>query len=268
MSKKQKTLALIIPAYNEEDYIGACLESIAAQAVKPDEVIVVDNNSTDRTAQIARSYPFVRVIKEVKQGRVFARDRGFRAARSDLIGRIDADTVLPAGWTWTVLDHYADPAHAEDTLTGGSDFYNLRFKWLSYNLHKLGYFRLNSVLLGFQNLFGSNMVVPKTVLDKVLGGVCRTNEYHEDIDLSIHIHKAGKKALFLDGLRVHVALRGVWTSREGSQNRFILWKDTLKDHGIRRLPSEVTLDILIFISSAFLGLKSIGRSAYLRVTNL
>ena len=61
MSAKNKlTLSIVIPVFNEQRYIKACLDSIAAQTVKPDEVIVVDNNSTDKTVQIAKKYKFDR----------------------------------------------------------------------------------------------------------------------------------------------------------------------------------------------------------------
>ncbi|HEX7964030.1 MAG TPA: glycosyltransferase family A protein, partial [Candidatus Saccharimonadales bacterium] len=95
---KRQSVSIVIPAYNEERHLAACLEAIRAQSEPPLEVVVVDNNSTDRTAEIARRYPFVRVVHEERQGIVFARGAGFDAARGDIIARIDADIVLPAGW--------------------------------------------------------------------------------------------------------------------------------------------------------------------------
>jgi glycosyltransferase involved in cell wall biosynthesis len=89
-----RNISIVIPVYNEAERIAACLESIAAQTVTPLEVIVVDNNSTDATVSIARSFPFVRVITAKCQGVIHARNRGFNAARGEIIGRIDADTRL------------------------------------------------------------------------------------------------------------------------------------------------------------------------------
>jgi glycosyltransferase involved in cell wall biosynthesis len=267
-NKEPLTLSIIIPAYNEEDYIAACLDSIAAQTVAANEVILVDNNSTDNTVEIAKSYPFVRVVKESRQGRVFARNSGFKANSSELAGRIDADTRLPRDWVENVLRYYSDPAHAGHTITGGADFYNLPFKYLTYNLHKLAYFRLNSAFLGFQNLFGSNMVIPKSILGRIIEDSCKVNDYHEDIDLSIHAHEAGKPAFFREELRVHVALRGIWSQREGAEsNRFIIWRDTLRRHGVESLPNEAALGILIFLSTALLGIQTFARSTYSRLTD-
>jgi len=50
-------VSVVVPAYNEEAYIGNCLESLTNQKVKPDEIIVVNNNSTDATVKIAKRFP-------------------------------------------------------------------------------------------------------------------------------------------------------------------------------------------------------------------
>src|SRR6266404_9608138 len=98
MLSKTLTLTIVIPAYNEQGYIKACLDSIKNQSEAPNEVIVVDNNSTDKTVEIARKYSFVKVIHEKRQHQVFAQAAGFNLAKGDIIGRIDADSVLPADW--------------------------------------------------------------------------------------------------------------------------------------------------------------------------
>src|ERR1700740_396587 len=92
-------ISVIIPVYNEATTLDACLTAIARLRPQPFEVIVVDNNSTDNSAAIARSYPFVTVISETRQGVVHARSRGFDAASGDIIGRIDADTLVDPDWT-------------------------------------------------------------------------------------------------------------------------------------------------------------------------
>ncbi len=88
------TLSLIIPAFNEEKYIGRLLTSIAElplTSVK--EVIVVDNNSTDKTQEIARSFKNVTVVTETRKGVAFARSRGAELATGEIIAFLDADTL-------------------------------------------------------------------------------------------------------------------------------------------------------------------------------
>ena len=107
------TLSLVIPVFNEENQIESCLKSIENQTVMPDEVIVVDNNCTDRTIEIVEKFKFVKVIKESRQGRGYARTAGFNEAKSDIIGRIDADSRLSNNW----VEHVKNKFEEDDSLT-------------------------------------------------------------------------------------------------------------------------------------------------------
>ncbi|MBC7236503.1 MAG: glycosyltransferase family 2 protein [Chloroflexi bacterium] len=103
MGRSVWTLSVVIPAYNEENGIGAIIERVLA--IKPDlaqvgiadlEVIVVDDGSSDRTAEIAQAYPQVRLIRhETNKGYGAALKTGFRAARGELLGFLDADGTYP-----------------------------------------------------------------------------------------------------------------------------------------------------------------------------
>ena len=108
LMKKALTLSLIIPAYNEEHHLKDCLDAIAAQTVMPSEVLVIDNNSTDKTVKIAEKYPFVKIIQEPNQGVIYARNTGFNAAKSDIIGRVDAENVVSKNWVEHVLNIFQD----------------------------------------------------------------------------------------------------------------------------------------------------------------
>ena len=105
-TKKALTLSIIIPVYNEEAVLDATLRAIQRQTVMPDEVIVVDNNSSDGSVAIARRFDFVEVITEEAQGRAAARNAGFNAARSDVLGRINADVQLFPDWVERVKTNF------------------------------------------------------------------------------------------------------------------------------------------------------------------
>ncbi len=99
-------LSFVIPAYNEEGYVAACLESILEQAsglAESVEVIVVNNASTDRTGEVASRYPGVTVVHEPRKGLTAAREAGFRACTGELIANVDADSRLTPGWIEQVL---------------------------------------------------------------------------------------------------------------------------------------------------------------------
>ncbi len=104
-------LSFVIPAYNEEHYIGDCLESILKQkdgAKCEVEVIVVNNASTDGTAAVVSRYPWVRLVNEPHKGIVWARHAGFDAAKGDLIANVDSDSRLTPGWINKVADAFAN----------------------------------------------------------------------------------------------------------------------------------------------------------------
>lgn len=103
--------SVVIPAYNEEAFIGDCLTSLAAQDFPgPVEIIVVDNDSTDHTSQVARSHG-VTVVHEQARGVCAARHRGTQLASGEIVVSTDADTTFGPGWLSRIDRAFlADPA--------------------------------------------------------------------------------------------------------------------------------------------------------------
>jgi glycosyltransferase involved in cell wall biosynthesis len=227
-----KRISLIIPAYNEERYLGACLDEVARQTVMPDEVIVVDNNSTDATAAIAQRYPFVTLLQESAQGIVYARNRGFEAASGDILARTDADVVLPETWVERVGDFYADPKHAEWGLSGNGRPNNLPFSRILGWLQGQIAFRTNRWLLGHYIFFGSNMALPRSGWQQVRAAVCLRTDIHEDLDLAIHFHRAGGTISYQETLQVVGRAARVTTDRDQLLDNLMLWPRTLRAHHI------------------------------------
>jgi glycosyltransferase involved in cell wall biosynthesis len=103
-------ISFVVIAYNEERHIRDCLDSIAAQrGLATHEVIVVDDGSTDATAEVVRGVQdgdsSVRLIKQKNLGRGAARAAGVNAARGDLVAMVDSDIYLPPDWLTTCLSH-------------------------------------------------------------------------------------------------------------------------------------------------------------------
>lgn len=202
----------------------------------PDEVIVVNNNSTDETVKIALFFPFVRVINEKKQGIVYARNAGFDAAKSDIIGRIDADTLIPKDWTKKVKELYASKAHQNHAFTGGGYFYNLYFppRRIGSWIHAQLALHFNLLLLGHYILWGSNMAISQSQWRAVHDSVCLQNDIHEDIDLAIHLHRIGYKITYRADLSVGVAARRILDDRAASLSNMLWWPRSLRAHGNKR----------------------------------
>jgi len=126
---QRPSISVVMPAHNEAAGIARCLDALAAQTVQPDEIIVVDNNSTDQTAAIAATYKKVRVVKETAKGVTRARARGYDEAKSDIIARIDADVIVAPNWVETIVETFrlnpevdalAGPAAVADLSPGGT----------------------------------------------------------------------------------------------------------------------------------------------------
>lgn len=231
--KKALALSLIIPAYNEEQHLKACLDSIAAQTRLPDEVIVVDNNSTDKTRSVAKSYPFVRIVLEKQQGIVYARNAGFNAAKYPLLGRIDSDSILPTNWMEQVLAIYEKHDPKSVCLTGGGKHYNVPFPRIARWMLDLLAFRVNRLVLGHHFLFGSNMVIPQPVWEQARDKICLRDDIHEDIDIAIHAHEVGAEIIYKPRLLVGVKLRRVFHDHDKLWGVLMLWPQSLRVHGNR-----------------------------------
>lgn len=104
----EPTISLIIPAYNEEGHIGQCLESaIKGGRGRFKEIIVVDNGSTDKTAEVASRYPGVQVVTERRKGTGNARQTGAEAASGEILAYIDADISTPPNWVDFIIKTFA-----------------------------------------------------------------------------------------------------------------------------------------------------------------
>lgn len=93
-----KSVAVIIPAYNVEKWIGECLHSVVSQKVPFSEVIIIDDGSQDDTLSIckkyAMEYPYISIIEQRNNGQGYARNIGIRSVTSDYFIFLDADDLL------------------------------------------------------------------------------------------------------------------------------------------------------------------------------
>jgi glycosyltransferase involved in cell wall biosynthesis len=195
-------ISLVIPVYNEVDRIHDCLTAVARQTVRPFEVIVVNNNSTDGTIAIARAFPFVRIITEDRQGVVYARDAGFAAARGDVIARIDADTVIPSNWIATLKAVFADSA--TDAVSGTVAYRDIALPHVVSRIDLFWRRRMARLLGRDVALQGANMAMRTAVWTVVQSQLCHERGLHEDFDVAIHATKAGFNVRFDE--RVHAAV--------------------------------------------------------------
>lgn len=200
------SLSIVIPVYNEEGHLRRCLESITAQSELPDEVLVVDNNSTDQTVAVAKSFSFVKVLYEKRQGVLHASRAGYDAANCQLIGRIDADTLLEPNWVAIAKDYFAHNPDAA-AITGNCYFYDFPFRKAFRFIHHGVYYNLQKLISGTEILWGSNMVIKQQAWRQVQSECLISPLLHEDIDLSFHLQEAGLLIRRAPSLEAEVSLR-------------------------------------------------------------
>src|SRR6476646_10317328 len=92
------TITTIVCAYNESRLLSGCLFSLLSQTRAPDEILVINNASTDDTGAVARAVPGVRVVDEPLKGLVVAREAARRLSQSDILAYVDADCRAPIMW--------------------------------------------------------------------------------------------------------------------------------------------------------------------------
>lgn len=180
-------ISFIIPAYNEEAKIENCIRAIQNQTIAPFEIILIDNNSSDRTGEIARNLN-VKVINEPRQGLLYTRNTGFNNAKGDILAKIDSDSLLPPDWSQKVIEAFS----SKDTVAVSGpivfhDFPKILQKPL---LHKLIFTYLSKLVYGHSVLNGPHYALRRAVWNKI-----KDEEFveykHEDMELSNMLKKYG-----------------------------------------------------------------------------
>jgi N-acetylglucosaminyltransferase len=104
------SLTVIVPAYNEEEGLSATLDALLRQTVPCDEIIVVDDGSADRTAEIARRYGVTVLQPPANLGtKARAQNYALPYCRTELVLAVDADTVLSDDYVEQIKPAFADP---------------------------------------------------------------------------------------------------------------------------------------------------------------
>lgn len=230
---KSITVSVVIPAYNEEKLLGRCLESLHNQHLAPHEIIVVDNNSSDRTAEIAAQYGAI-VVSEKRQGIAWARDAGFDRASGDIIARCDADCVAPPTWIETITRYYEKQAPDDWRAITGMGRYTMRFLLGGRAVGAIittGYNVGNRLMLGSVALFGSCMAFPRIWWDDIKNEVCKDSTIvHEDIDLTAHLLNKGRHVHRLPRFYTHIDTRSLREPFKKTVWRFKIWPESTRRH--------------------------------------
>lgn len=265
-----KTVSIVIPAYNEEDKILPCLEACIAQTVPAHEIIVVNNKSTDKTVAIVREVqslypeaPIILIEQADSQGITPTRNKGFDAATGEIIGRIDSDSIVEPNWVEETIKAFMDPTVA--AITGPVIYYEFpfrRFGRIADDTMRKAMFKL---VRDYKFLFGSNMGLTRDAWLAVRDETCADKEdlMHEDLDLAVHIHRAGLRIMYAPNVIAGMSLRRMDDSPSDMVSYLMRFDRTYNHHGIPdrrlRVPAAAFLAVYPIIKTMHWG-KRISRA--------
>lgn len=186
-------ISVVIPCRNDADFLRECLRALDNQVRPADRVIVVDNGSSDESADVARAAG-VELIDEAQVGIWPAAARGYDAAlpTSEIIARLDADSRPHPDWIARI-----DTAFSTDeslgVLTGGAEFYGAgaAIRYLGEHWYIGGGRFWVNLWLGIPLVFGSNFAMRAAIWERAREVVDRDNpRIHDDLDLTIHLRES------------------------------------------------------------------------------
>lgn len=253
------TVSIVIPAYNEENVIGQCIQAALFQSVQPLEILVIDNKSTDHTVEQVRKAqlefpdkPIHLLHQEEAQGLIPTRNYGLDRAQGEVVGRIDADSLLEPNWVEEVGNAFRDPSI--DATTGPVLYYDMPLRrWGHKTDNRMRKLVLKLTRGQFHFLFGSNMAIRRTAWTQIRDEVCRDqrDEMHEDIDISLHLadHNLGVK--YLPKMVSGMSARRLEDSPEEYRYYVTRFERTYRAHNVNK--PALKLPMLIFMGVYYPG---------------
>lgn len=215
-------VSVIVPVYNGERYLDSGLKSIFRQAYQPLEIIVIDDGSTDHSADIARSYQDIRYIYQPNQGPSAARNNGIDAARGEYIGFLDADDVwMPEKLSIQVdyLNHHPEVGFV----------YAHRRMIIEEGVEKPPWYREHLFENDSPGLIASNLLARKKVFEHI-GGFNPTYRFGENAEWLARAKDAG--------IRMAILPETLLLSRVHGQNQ-TYHLDEMRSHILKALKSSI-----------------------------
>lgn len=254
MTTQLPSVSIVIPAYNEARSIRRCIMTTLEQSVPAHEIIVVNNRSTDATAAIVeamqREFPVanIRLVnQDATQGIIPTRNFGFSQATGDVIGRIDADSLIDAGWVEAVQAVFTDAEVM--AATGPVSYHDMPLKELGLQADDRTRQFISKLSRQYQFLFGSNMAIRRSAWQQIAGEVCEDehNRMHEDIDLSIHLSQHKLKVIYAPTMVGGMSARRLRDSPKDYRHYVMRFERTYAHHDIMNPALRVPMVIYLAI---------------------
>ena len=193
-------VSVYIPAYNVADFLAQAIESLLAQTLPPDEILVIYDGSRDETPEIARRYQQVTLIRhDSNRGLAAARNTAMRTARNEFVASLDADCVADPQWLAELAANLTDPhlAGVGGKLTEGLQRCTADRWRAAHMAQHWG----DAPLRGPAFLFGCNNLFRKSAVLSVGGYDERMRTNGEDNDLCARLRAEGWEFQYLPSAR-------------------------------------------------------------------
>lgn len=203
----QMKISVVIPAFNEEKLIGKCVEAVENQTFPKEEyeVLVIDNNSSDKTAEIARKLGATVISYCQKQGFSVAKQFGTKQAKGEIIAYTDADSIPDTRWLETInkLMQNKNLAYIGGTILSTEKNTLMNFFFIIFD-----YFARINQLFGMSLIWSPNMAVRKDAFMQI-GGFNTALKTSDDWDFTLRIQKKFgiHSTLYTNALRVKTSPR-------------------------------------------------------------
>ena len=189
---------IVIPSYNEEALIGLTLQSLISQTVLPSKIVVVNDNSTDRTAEVvlefAKNNPYISLVNKSSENIhlpgskvIQAFEKGFETLDDnyDLIVKIDADLIFPTNYFETIIKHFQSDERIG--MVGGFCYIEKNGEWILQNFTDKNHIRgaLKAYRKEtFQQIGGLKPAMGWDTVDELL---CKFYNWKVVTDESLHV---------------------------------------------------------------------------------
>lgn len=271
MTKKLPTVSIVIPAYNESESIERCLLTCINQTRRAHEILVVNNLSTDNTASIVRRMQkeykdkaTIRLLSQSEaQGIIPTRNLGFDRATGEVLGRIDADSIIDPSWVREVQRIFSD--REVMAASGPVVCHDMPARRFAAKADDQVRNTLDRLAHNHKFLFGSNMAIRTSAWHEIKDEVCLDPEdlLHEDIDLALHIFQRGMKIVYDRKMIGGMSARRLDDSPRKFYSYIMRYERTYRRHNIKSASARIPIFIYL---SIYFPLKAI-RLAYDPETN-